>query len=267
MTHTMPLGKKTPFPEKYDPSVLYPIPRGTVTPGMHGFDLWRAYELSWLNRTGTPETAILQTVYPVESRNIVESKSLKIYLNGMAGTCFSSRDELVETIRRDLRNILDSPWVHVSLLTDRMGSYPGWTRELPGFCIDSLDIDGYPAVPDPAILEVRGKGASEQLFSHLLKSYCPITSQPDWASVLIEYQGNEIDRASLLRYLCSFRNHQGFSEECCERIYRDILAGCSPQRLTVSCFYTRRGGIDINPVRSSGQRNPEETSRYRLLRQ
>ena len=268
MTKEMPLGRTTPTPEKYDPALLYPISRGEAQPGMHGFDLWRAYELSWIGPYGTPETAVLQVVYPLQSKNIVESKSLKLYINGMAGTCFAGRKDVVETIRRDLAGILDSPWIDVSLLTDRTGSYQGWTNELPGSCIDGMDIGGIPDKPDPSVLRVlERRTTSEALFSHLFRSYCPITRQPDWASVLIEYRGGAIDRTALLRYLCSYRSYEGFSEQCCEEIYRDILAACAPERLTVSCFYTRRGGIDINPVRSTVERNPEETGIYRLLRQ
>jgi len=262
----IPLGRRIPSPEKYDPAVLYPIPRRILQSGVYGFDLWRAYELSWLNGKGKPEASILQIIYPVSSKNIVESKSLKLYLHGISETVFPGPDELVKTIRRDLKNVLVTDWVRVSLLTGSEGC-PIWVRELPGDCIDGVDIGRFPDRPDPGTLRVREDHARESLHSHLLRTYCPITRQPDWASVLVEYQGKGIDRASLLKYLCSYRNHKGFSEECCETIYRDILSSCSPERLTVSCFYTRRGGIDINPVRSSFEKSPEETGRYRLLRQ
>lgn len=267
MMKEMPLGRQTPSPETYDPSVLYPIPRGGSRPGMHGFDLWRAYELSWLDKRGKPEAAVLQLVYPLASRNIVESKSLKLYLHGIANTIFAGREELLGTIRGDLEAILAAPWVHVSLLADRQGPPPDWVHDLPGVCIDGLDIGEFPDRPDPGILTVQEDRKTESLNSHLLKTFCPITGQPDWASVLVEYRGKGIDRASLLRYLCSYRSHRGFSEECCERIFQDIGKACSPEALAVSCFYTRRGGIDINPVRSSYEKSPEESARYRLLRQ
>jgi 7-cyano-7-deazaguanine reductase len=267
MMKEIPLGRQTPSPETYEPSVLYPIPRDGPRPGMHGFDLWRAYELSWLDKKGKPEAAVLQAVYPVASRNIVESKSLKLYLHGISNTVFAGRDELLETIRGDLHAILAAPWVRVSLLADRQGPRPDWIHDLPGVCIDGLDIGGFPDRPEPGILKVQEVRTAESLHSHLLKTFCPITGQPDWASVLVEYRGKGIDRASLLTYLCSYRSHRGFSEECCERIFQDIGQACSPEALAVSCFYTRRGGIDINPVRSSDEKSPEETARYRLLRQ
>ncbi|MCK9263262.1 MAG: NADPH-dependent 7-cyano-7-deazaguanine reductase QueF [Deltaproteobacteria bacterium] len=267
MMKEMPLGRQAPWPETYDPSVLYPIPRGGSRPGMHGFDLWRAYELSWLDGKGKPEAAMLQLVYPLASRNIVESKSLKLYLHGVANTAFAGRDELLETIRCDLEAILAAPWVHVSLLADRQGPATDWVHDLPGVCIDGLDIGGFPDRIDPGVLKAQENRKTESLHSHLLKTSCPITGQPDWASVLVEYRGKGIDHASLLEYLCSYRGHRGFSEECCERIFQDIDQACSPESLAVSCFYTRRGGIDINPVRSSYEKNPEESARYRLLRQ
>lgn len=267
MMKEMPLGRQTPSPEAYDPSVLYPIPRGGPRPGMHGFDLWRAYELSWLDGKGKPEAAVLQLVYPIASRNIVESKSLKLYLNGISNTAFAGQGELLRTIRADLEAVLAAPWVHVSLMADRQGPPPDWVHSLPGESIDGLDIGEFPDRPDPGILKVEENQKTESLHSHLLKTYCPITGQPDWASVLVEYRGKGIDRASLLEYLYSYRGYQGFSEECCERIFEDIGKACSPEALAVSCFYTRRGGIDINPVRSSYEKSPEESARYRLLRQ
>ncbi|MFY9398581.1 MAG: NADPH-dependent 7-cyano-7-deazaguanine reductase QueF, partial [Desulfomonilia bacterium] len=211
---------------------------------------------------------VLELIYPISSRNIVESKSFKLYLHGIAETRFAGEERLVETIRADLAQALGTQDLRVRVLKTGQEPDRRWLRELPGFCIDDIDIPGYPDRPDPEVLKTHGTGqVQESLFSHLLRTYCPITGQPDWASVLVEYRGRRIDRASLLEYLCSYRTHQGFSEECCERIYRDILQKCDPQSLAVSCFYARRGGIDINAVRSSFEKDPEETAGYRLHRQ
>jgi 7-cyano-7-deazaguanine reductase len=264
----IPLGRHVPLPTGHDPSILFSIRRGERQAGMHGFDLWRAYELSWLDGNARPSAGVMELSYPISSRNIVESKSLKLYLHGIAETRFSDGEKLVETIRADLAQALGTQDLRVRVLKAGEEPDPRWLSELPGICIDDIDIRGYPDQPDPEVLEAHEtRHAQESLFSHLLRTYCPITGQPDWASVLVEYRGKRIDPASLLKYLCSYRTHQGFSEECCERIYRDILQRCSPDRLAVSCFYTRRGGIDINPVRSSFEKDPEETARYRLLRQ
>jgi 7-cyano-7-deazaguanine reductase len=256
------LGKKTPVPDAYDPGILYPIPRQNVE-GMHGFDLWRCYELSWLDLKGKPEVAMLEMAYPVESRNIVESKSLKLYLGSLSNTPFPGREEVRKTIAADLEKLLDAPWVEVNILD----LSHVWEAALPGTCIDGIDIEVAAGDVDPGLLAVQGGDTEEKLVSHVLKTSCPITLQPDWASVLVEYRGSGIDHASLLKYLCSYRSHAGFGEECCARIYRDVSSRCRPAELTVACFYTRRGGIDINPVRSSRRVEVDEVRKYRSARQ
>lgn len=263
----LPLGNNVPVPDSYDPSVLCTIPRNCLHAGMYGFDLWRCYEMFWTGPKGKPETAVLEILYPAQSRNIVESKSLKLYLAGLSNESFPDAGGLEETIRRDLEGVLSAPWVAVSILMDERDLSLKWTHSLPGICLDGIDMEIGPHGLDPNLLHVREGMAGESLFSHLLRTYCPITGQPDFASVLIEYRGKEIDHSSLLRYICSYREHQGFSEECCERIFLDILSRCSPLELTVGCFYTRRGGIDINPVRSSSEIGPEDMRKYRLVRQ
>lgn len=260
----LPLGKKTAVPKGYDPGVLRPIPRGMPGKGMHGFDLWRGYELSWLDAAGKPVAAMLEIVYPVESKNIVESKSLKLYLAGLSNARFSGRDEVRETIAADLGTILETPWIEARVLD----LSHAWEPALPGTCIDGLEA----RIPegqgvDPGILSAGAGHADETLHSHLLKTSCPITLQPDWASVLLKYRGPRVEPAALLAYLCSWRSHAGFGEECCTRIYEDILARCRPGELTVALFYTRRGGIDINPVRSSRRIEVGEVAKYRLSRQ
>jgi 7-cyano-7-deazaguanine reductase len=206
---------------------------------------------------------MLELAYPVQSRNIVESKSLKLYLGSLSNTSFSGRDEVEKTVSADLERLLDAPWVEVRVLD----LSHCWETVLPGTCIDGIDIGTAAGEVDPGILAVQGGYAEETLVSHLLKTSCPITLQPDWASVLVGYRGERIDRASLLRYLCSYRSHAGFGEECCGMIHRDILSRVRPEELTVACFYTRRGGIDINPVRSTRRVDLDEMRKYRLPRQ
>ena len=260
----LPLGKKTAVPKGYDPGVLYPIPRGASGGDLPGFDLWRGYELSWLDPAGKPVAAVLELAYPAESKNIVESKSLKLYLGGLSNARFSGGDEVREKVAADLGRILEAPWIDVRVL----GLSHAWEPALPGICIDGLEA----RIPeggevDPGILSVGESHADEALHSHLLRTSCPVTLQPDWASALVKYRGPRIEPASLLGYLCSYRSHAGFGEECCGRIYRDILARCRPGELTVALFYTRRGGIDINPVRSSRRIEVGEVAKYRLSRQ
>lgn len=259
-----PLGRTVAAPSTHDSSVLYAMPRHIPGKPMHGMDLWRCYELSWLDPGKKPSAAVLEIAYPRESRNIVESKSLKLYLSGISNTSFSGPEEVRRIITRDLQKILHTPWMAVEI---HEKENPGWNDKLPGACIDGIETVIPNGKPDATAIEVRDDTASESLHSHILRTYCPITHQPDWSSVLIEYQGKRIDRASLLRYLCSYRGQEGFSEDICERIYLDLLERCSPKRLEVSCFYTRRGGIDINPVRSLLPMDKGNRTRFRLFRQ
>ncbi len=259
-----PLGRTVSAPASHDPDILYAIPRHIHDESMHGIDLWRCYELSWLDQGKKPSVAVLEIVYPRESRNIVESKSLKLYLHGISNTSFSGAEEVRRIIMRDLQKILHTPWMEVTIHEKQR---PGWKEVLPGNCIDGIEAEISTGKPDAMTLEIRDERSSESLHSHVLRTYCPITHQPDWSSVLIEYHGKKIDRASLLRYVCSYRDHEGFSEEICERIFLDILDRCSPEKLEVSCFYTRRGGIDINPVRSILPIEAGKRKKYRLFRQ
>jgi 7-cyano-7-deazaguanine reductase len=259
----IPLGKRTAVPVAYDPGILYPIPRHAHEGAMHGFDLWRCYELSWLGPKGRPEAAMLEIAYPLESTNMVESKSLKLYLGSLANAVFAHSGEVAKVISTDLEKLLDAPWVEVTVLE----LSHAWETALPGTCIDGLDVEVPAGDVDPGLLSVRDGAGAETLVSHLLRTSCPITLQPDWASVMVEYRGPGIDHASLLGYLCSFRSHAGFGEECCTQIFRDVLSRCRPEELTVALFYTRRGGIDINPVRSSRRVEVDEVRKYRLSRQ
>lgn len=254
------LGKPTAYPGRYDPALLFPVERGLgrvelgITPPLPfiGIDYWTAYELSWLDGRGKPQVAIAELAVPADSPRLIESKSLKLYLNGFAATRMDSADALATMIARDLGTAAGAT-VAVQLRSVAGGDAPAIV-ELDGECIDALEIaiDAY-GPPNAAYLlrDEDDAVVDEVLVSHLLKSNCPVTGQPDWASVQIRYRGARIDRAGLLRYLISYREHQGFHEQCVERIFLDIATRCAPQQLSVYARYTRRGGIDINPFRAT----------------
>jgi 7-cyano-7-deazaguanine reductase len=265
------LGRPTEYAAHYDPRRLFPIPRaaGRAALGLdaaalpfRGVDVWNAYELSWLDPRGKPQVALAELRVPATSTNLIESKSLKLYLNGFMQTRMRDADEVLDCIARDLGAAAGAA-VEVLLLPLSAAPTPAL---LDGDCIDELpiSIERY-QTPDPALLGAGGDMVSEALVSHLLKSNCPVTGQPDWASLQIRYSGPRIDREGLLRYLIAFREHGDFHEACVERIWCDLWRRLSPQRLSVYARYTRRGGIDINPFRSSeaGER-PENP---RLARQ
>ncbi|HSX62070.1 MAG TPA: NADPH-dependent 7-cyano-7-deazaguanine reductase QueF [Tahibacter sp.] len=253
------LGKTVAYRDEYDASLLFPIPRalkrtelgiGDALP-FHGVDIWNAYELSWLDARGKPVVALAEFQVPAASPNIIESKSFKLYLNTFAQTRIADADDVTARLRRDLSAAAGAD-VAVSLCDARRFAQQRM-RELDGDVIDGIDvdIDSYDE-PQPGYLVADAADvADETLVSHLLKSNCPVTGQPDWASVQIRYRGARIDRAGLLRYLVSFRRHSDFHEQCVERIYTDLQSRCAPQRLSVYARYTRRGGLDINPFRTS----------------
>lgn len=269
----LPLGKPTTYKSEYDPGLLCPIPRrlkrdelGLSAPmPFHGVDIWNAYELSWLTPQGKPVVAMGEFRFPCESPHLVESKSLKLYLNSFNQTRFDDFEEVRALISQDLSGAAGGP-VDVRLLgTAEFSS--GAFAVLPGDCLDDLDL----AIDRYTLHASLLKGAAdpqhpvtETLHSHLLKSNCLVTSQPDWGSVLIRYQGGRIDREALLRYLISFREHNEFHEQCVERIYHDLMQFCRPDKLTVYARYTRRGGLDINPFRSNFE---FEVENLRLARQ
>jgi 7-cyano-7-deazaguanine reductase len=263
----MPLGNKIPQPKGHDPSVLYPIPRMPCEIKLYGYDLWRSYELSWLNSKGKPRVGILEVVYPVESNCIVESKSLKLYLSGLSYENFDSAKGVEEIIRHDLEHILSTEWISVQII-EQAGFTEMTCRSHPdGTCLDNQDIQITTFQRDPALLSYSQGLSEEVLYSDLLKTNCPITGQPDWGSVAICYQGRTINHEALLKYICSYRGHEGFAEEVCEQIYFDIMERCKPGMLSLMCFYTRRGGIDINPMRISHPVGPDDIYRSRLIRQ
>lgn len=251
------LGKPTCYIAEYDPTLLFPIARQTKrdeigvrgTLPFYGVDIWNAYEVSWLNLRGKPQVAIATFSIPADSPNIVESKSFKLYLNSYNQTRLADSDALLQRLRDDISAAVGAR-VQVSLtLPDGFASLK--LGELDGVLLDRLDIEVDSYDPNPALLHAHPSAApvEEKLLSHLLKSNCLVTGQPDWASVQIHYIGAPIEQASLLQYLIGFRNHNEFHEQCVERIFIDILRQCQPQKLAVYARYTRRGGLDINPWR------------------
>ena len=262
------LGQSSAYADQYDASLLQPIPRALqrVHLGLKaeqlpflGADLWTGYEVSWLNPRGKPQLALLQLTVPCETPNLVESKSLKLYLNSFNQTVFADMAAVRAVMARDISAAAyghdgseQSPRIGVALLApdafDRQA-----VAELGGLDLDRLDIecDSYSPQPDFLQAAVGAMPVREVLASRLLKSNCLVTGQPDWGSVQIAYTGAPIDQAGLLRYIVSFRQHQEFHEHCVERIFCDIMARCQPTQLTVYARYTRRGGLDINPYRSN----------------
>ncbi len=271
--HDSALGRTTAYPDRYDPGLLFPVPRADqraaigIAPGdalpFHGVDIWNAYELSWLDANGKPAVAIGEFRVPATTPNLIESKSLKLYLAGFHQERVGSGEELGARIARDLSAAAGGT-VAVRLRAPER-SADVRIEELAGESIDALPvtIESY-GPPDARFLRIAGEDVDESLASHLLKSNCPVTGQPDWASVQIRYAGPRLEREGLLRYLVSFRRHADFHESCVERIYMDIVRRCAPRRLSVYARYTRRGGLDINPWRSS---EPGEPSNPRVLRQ
>ncbi|KGY13858.1 7-cyano-7-deazaguanine reductase [Vibrio tubiashii] len=263
------LGQKTEYSNQYDPNLLQPVPRslnrddlnlGDALP-FQGCDIWTLYELSWLNEKGLPQVAIGEVSIPATSANLIESKSFKLYLNSFNQSRFASWDEVEQTLAKDLSACAgEAVTVTVRCVEDYTDSL---IVTMDGECIDEQDIEITSYEFDRNLL---AEAASEQmveetLHSHLLKSNCLITNQPDWGSVEIHYKGKQINRESLLRYLVSFREHNEFHEQCVERIFTDIMEFCQPERLTVYARYTRRGGLDINPYRSNVSRQPNHNQR------
>ncbi|MGO1767322.1 NADPH-dependent 7-cyano-7-deazaguanine reductase QueF [Advenella sp. S44] len=253
-----PLGKETEYAEHYDPSLLFAIARDAGRahlnlrphPAWHGADIWNAYELSWLNTKGKPQVALARFGFPADTTHIIESKSFKLYLNSFNQTTLPDSDALLAAMQQDLSKAAGGP-VDVTLFNaaDFADQALG---ELHGTLLDTLDIDVCAYHPDPTLLQANAsQSRHETLRSNLLKSNCPVTGQPDWGSLQIEYTGAAIDHASLLKYIVSYRGHNGFHEQCVEQIFCDIMQVCAPQALTVYARYTRRGGLDINPWRST----------------
>ncbi|KOC89113.1 NADPH-dependent 7-cyano-7-deazaguanine reductase QueF [Winslowiella iniecta] len=271
--HGLTLGKATEYHDRYDASLLQAVPRSMNREplGLYpdslpfsGADIWTLYELSWLNSKGVPQVAVGEVVLNASSLNLIESKSFKLYLNSFNQTPFSDWGEVRQTLERDLSACAQG---EVSVALFRLQEVEGQPiGHFDGNCIDEQDItiDNYQFNADYLKNATATEVVEETLVSHLLKSNCLITNQPDWGSVQIRYRGPRIDREALLRYLVSFRHHNEFHEQCVERIFNDIQRFCQPETLSVYARYTRRGGLDINPWRTNSDFTP---SHSRLVRQ
>jgi 7-cyano-7-deazaguanine reductase len=253
------LGKQAEYKSEYDPSLIFPISRAQnreklIMPEnkvnnelpFFGIDIWTGFEISWLNQKGKPQVFIAEFLIPAESKNIVESKSFKLYLNSFNQTKFDTKEQAHSAMVKDLSKGFVAD-INIKLF-DVM-DYPLNQANL-GDNIDHLDVDISDYKPNASLLTVSDKVVEETLNSHLLKSNCPVTNQPDWGTVVIDYKGTEVDRAALLKYIISYRDHDDFHEHCAEQIFCDLCNAGQFESLTVSARYTRRGGLDINPTRS-----------------
>lgn len=254
------LGKETEYKSEYDAGLIFPIPRSQsraklVMPKeknklglpFFGRDVWTAFEVSWLNQKGKPQVAIAEFSVAADSSHIVESKSFKLYLNSFNNSRFDDESTVIETMKKDLSGGFGDE-VDVTLYP--VDDFPVTTQRI-GECIDELDVDIDHYEPNADLLQVESdQTVSETLYSHLLKSNCPVTNQPDWATVVIRYSGPKLDQAALLKYIISYREHDDFHEHCVEQMFCDIARLGDYSELVVSARYTRRGGLDINPTRS-----------------
>lgn len=266
----IPLGKSTEYSGEYAPDLLFPVARADAREALgigpklpfSGTDIWNAWELTWLNAGGKPVVATATFLVDATSPNIIESKSLKLYLNSFAMTRFGSADEVAASITADLSRIAGNDVV--VKITTAAESTSCSISEFPGTCIDDLDMSVLSEKVDAGLLRCEADEViHEELYSHLLRSNCPVTNQPDMGSVLIRYRGPKIDRSSLLQYIVSYRQHNDFHEACVERIFLDIKERCSPEALTVYGRYNRRGGLDINPFRTDAGETPDNLRLWR----
>ena len=266
----LPLGKNTDYPQEYAPQVLAAVARsaareaigiGTDLP-FQGMDIWNAWELSWLAESGRPIVATAVITVPADSTNIIESKSLKLYLNSFAMSRYAAKGEVAGIIARDLTDLTESEVIVDVKPATEVSSYH--IVDFPGDCIDHLDVQIDHGSVNANLIESENGDSTEQvLHSHLLRSNCPVTNQPDMGSVLIRYSGAKINRESLLKYIVSYRQHNDFHEACVERMFVDIKKRCSPDKLTVYARYNRRGGLDINPFRSDFETSVENLRLWR----
>lgn len=250
-----PLGQATVYPQHYDASLLFGIVRseGRQANGLgdslpfQGVDIWTHYELSWLDAEGKPEAGIAEIRVPADSPCLIESKSMKLYFNSLNFERFANQQALLERVQQDLSQVAGKPVGFRLMAATELA-----VKDFPGTCIDNeaLIEPGF-ELSTSTLLADADRQVAEVLHSHLLRSNCPVTNQPDWGSVLVRYEGPAIDRGGLLAYLLSYRNHADFHEQCVERIFMDIQRHCQPRKLTVYARYTRRGGLDINPFRTN----------------
>lgn len=250
------LGQTTEYVDTYRPDLLTPIPRslGRDAIGVHDFrgtDVWRLYEITWINERGLPVAAAGEIRLPATSPCIVESKSLKLYIGSLTQTKIASVEEAARLIARDVSACVGAP---VEVLIDDLARWEMPVTRVPGIVLEAEcgDLECSVYEPDASLLKAASDEVVEEtLSSNLLRSRCPVTGQPDHASIVISYHGRRIDRRALLAYIVSFRRHQGFHEQCCEQIHADIMRVLAPEALSVNCCFTRRGGIDISPFRST----------------
>lgn len=268
------LGKKTTYDSQYNPDKLFPIARKMQRDEIkvpeklpfYGVDIWNHYEVSWLNEKGKPIVAVAEIIYGCESVNIIESKSMKLYFNSFNNSKFKNADEVAAVVKKDIEQKIIGSSVDVRIIVLSACENTQIARGFEGICLDDLDVTCTDYLVEPAYLKTENEIVTETLFSDLLKSNCLVTNQPDWASVQIIYKGKKIQHEGLLKYLISFRNHNEFHEQCIERIFMDIMRHCKPDELTVYGRYTRRGGLDINPYRST-HKNRQVMENIRLFRQ
>lgn len=268
--HRIQLGKLTEYSDSYDASLLVPIPRAqtrAVLPvsTFEGKDVWTAYELSWLNRKGVPQVAMAEFVFDAASANIVESKSFKYYLNSFNQTHFDDWQNVCDLMITDLSRVSGKK---VGVTLTPLNEVESIDNSIPGTCVDNIDCHIEVYQPSAELLQFGSDSVvDEQLFSHLLKSNCPVTGQPDWATVWIQYSGAKLERESFLKYIVAFRQYDGFHESCVERIFSDLMLKGNVKDLCIYARYTRRGGLDINPIRHSSTRGDGTMPFGRLARQ
>lgn len=268
------LGKKSEYDSHYNPDKLFPISRKVKRDEIgvpdalpfHGLDLWNHYEVSWLNQKGKPIVALAEIIYDCETPNIIESKSMKLYFNSFNNYQFENESIVKQTIENDIAERVGGA-VTVSLFALPLNDGAIQFANLSGTCLDNLDIECKTYEIDTSYLKTEENEIEEVLVSNLLKSNCLVTNQPDWGSVQITYKGKKINHEGLLKYIISFRNHNEFHEQCIERIFMDIMKHCQPEHLTVYGRYTRRGGLDINPLRSTSKVAIKDLNNARLYRQ
>ncbi len=264
-----PLGKKVKYISTYSPDLLFPIPRESKRKEIgindklpfKGCDIWNSFELSWLNNKGKPVVAFAEFIIPADSPNIIESKSFKLYLNSFNNTHFASVTEAEKRLHSDLSKAAGK---EITVKADLIKNQTPTLQCFDDLCLDDYDISCDTYHVDSNYLTTNDEFITEKLYSNLLKSNCPITGQPDWASIQICYTGIKINHTGLLKYIVSFRDHDEFHEQCIERMFCDIMKRCQPQSLSIYARYTRRGGLDINPYRSTDN---ECVENIRLFRQ
>lgn len=257
LNESIPLGQKSAYPKNYDPKQLFAVERSLQRKSMgldcsamsHGLDQWVAYELSWLDSFGKPKKAIAQFLVPSSSLFLAESKSVKLYLNSLNFEKFAHENEVKKLIEKDLFAICQAE-IKVELNPPQLESTQNTLADY--FCLDDLpvQISSYQREPRFLAKVKKEEQTHEKLCSHLFKSHCLVTGQPDWGSIFIEYSGAKINHEGLLRYLVSYNQHVGFSENCIEQIFCDLWA-LGLDKLMVFGRFTRRGGIEINPYRAS----------------